>query len=221
MNEITPANDTQVLARPPEQQSRTELGQDDFLKLMITQFRNQDPFKPMDNGQFLGQLAQFSTVNGIGSLNDGFAGLAASLKSDQALQAANLVGRNVLAEADAAYIGPGGSVSGGVELDSSAGDVQIEITDATGQLVRRMDLGPQEAGLARFEWDGRDSEGDIVPSGPYRVAARVVNGNSVESVGTLLEATVESVTLGKLGEGMTLNLPGGGTLSLDQVRRII
>jgi flagellar basal-body rod modification protein FlgD len=221
MNEITPFQDAQLNAQPPAQQSRTELGQEDFLKLMITQFRNQDPFKPMDNGQFLGQLAQFSTVNGIGSLNEGFAGLASSLKSEQALQAANLVGRNVLAEADAAYIGPGGSVPGAVELESSAANVQIEITDATGQLVRRMDLGEQPAGLVRFEWDGRDSKGDIVPSGPYQVAARVARGNQVEGVATLLEATVESVTLGKAGEGMTLNLPGGGTLSLDQVRRII
>ena len=69
MNTLGPIEDFQNFAPPPEQKARDSLGQEDFLTLMITQFRNQDPFEPMDNGQFLGQLAQFSTVNGIDSLN--------------------------------------------------------------------------------------------------------------------------------------------------------
>ncbi|HEU4618215.1 MAG TPA: flagellar hook capping FlgD N-terminal domain-containing protein, partial [Gammaproteobacteria bacterium] len=46
-------------------QSPDKLGQADFLRLMITQLRNQDPFKPMESGEFLGQIAQFGTVSGI------------------------------------------------------------------------------------------------------------------------------------------------------------
>ncbi len=72
------------LAPPPEQRPRDDLGQEDFLTLMITQFRNQDPFEPMDNGEFLGQLAQFGTVNGIEQLNSSFAGLQGSIQSEQA-----------------------------------------------------------------------------------------------------------------------------------------
>lgn len=202
-------------------QGRGELAQQDFMKLMITQFRNQDPFKPMENGEFLGQLAQFSTVSGIDSLNGAFSGLSASLQSEQALQAASLVGHNVLALNDVAYLADGGSVDGGVELDTSAGSVQIEITDSNGELVRRLDIGNQPAGTARFTWDGRDENGDFAPSGHYLVTARAVRGSNVESVETLLESTIESVSLGQYGEGMTLNLPGGGTLPLSQVRQVI
>src|SRR6056297_990859 len=64
-----------------------ELGQEQFLKLMIAQFRNQDPMEPMSNGEFLSQLAQFGTVSGIGELQDSFSGLSESIHSDQALPA--------------------------------------------------------------------------------------------------------------------------------------
>jgi len=97
MPEISILQDAGLTAPPPEENSRTELGQQDFLELMITQFKNQDPFEPMDNGDFLGQLAQFSTVSGIESLNQGFAGLSESMQSDQILQAASLVGHTILA----------------------------------------------------------------------------------------------------------------------------
>lgn len=213
-----------TLGRQPgagQAQSRGQLAQDDFMTLMITQFRNQDPFKPMENGDFLGQLAQFSTVSGIDSLNGAFASLSASLQGEQALQAANLVGRKVLAARDVAFLGEGGSVAGAVGLDTSAGGVQIEITDRNGELVRRLDIGSQPSGLAHFAWDGRDENGELAASGHYLVTARAVRGNDVESVETLIETNIESVSLGQYGEGMTLNLPGGETMPLSDVRRII
>ncbi len=207
---------------PPVQddRERSELGQEDFMKLMIAQFRNQDPFQPMENGEFLGQLAQFGTVSGIDELNGAFAGLQASIQSDQALQAANLVGRRVLAETGSGWLADGGELSGSVELTASAGAVQVEIVDASGQLVRRLDLGQQNAGLAEFTWDGRDDSGASVPAGNYQVVARSLRGNQVESAPVLLESTIDSVTLGRGGAGLTLNLAGGGELSLASVRRI-
>ena len=218
---ISGFEDAALFAPPPQRASRSDLGQDDFLKLMITQFKNQDPFEPMDNGQFLGQLAQFSTVNGIESLNSAFAGLSSSMANEQALQAANLVGHNVLALTDVGYLADGDSIAGGVELGSTAGNVQIDITNRNGELVQRMNLGEQPAGLVRFAWDGRTSGGEQAPSDHYLVTARVVRGAQTESVATLLESRIESVTLGQFGQGMTLNLPGGDTLPLSLVRRII
>ncbi|NOX67807.1 MAG: flagellar hook assembly protein FlgD [Gammaproteobacteria bacterium] len=220
MNDIAPLDDSRLFAPPPPQESRTDLGQQDFLTLMITQFRNQDPFKPMENGEFLGQLAQFSTVSGISSLNEGFNGLSASLVNDQALQAANLVGRRVLASADVGYLADGGSISGAVQLGSSASSVQVEIADSSGELIRRIDLGAQPSGQVRFTWDGRDSRGDVVDSGDYSIVTRVSRGANVENAETLLEATIESVSLGRFGQGITLNLPGGAQLPLSQIRQI-
>lgn len=210
------------ISRPvPEAGGRSELGQEDFMTLMIAQFRNQDPMKPMENGEFLGQLAQFGTVSGIDELNGAFAGLRSSIQSEQALQAANLVGHTVLAESGTGYLAEGGRLAGAVELPASAANVQIEITDASGQLVRRLDMGQQDAGLARYAWDGRDASGDPVASGQYRVSARAVRGTQVESAAVLIESRIDSVTLGRGGAGLTLNLAGGEQLSLTAVRQII
>ncbi len=208
-------------APPPADPNRDQLGQADFLTLMIAQFRNQDPFEPMDNGDFLGQLAQFGTVNGIEDLNAAFSGLSDAIYSEQALQAANLVGHKVLARIDMAYLEDGGVLTGAIELASSASNVQIDITDASGQLVRTLDLGEQSAGLVRFEWDALTDKQEPVADGFYRVTARVIHGSQTEGAEVLLQATVDSVTLGRAGQGLILNLPGGGELSLNQVHRIL
>ena len=220
MTTTSPIDDAQLFAPPPQAKRSTELGQEDFLTLMITQFQNQDPFEPMDNGEFLGQLAQFSTVNGIDSLNSAFAGLSGALQDEQALQAANLVGRSVLAISERGYVGQGSGIEGAVELAGAASDVQVDIVNRNGELVKTISLGEQQAGLARFSWDGTDASGDRAPAGEYELRARVVRGANVESAQTLIRADVESVTLGQFGAGMTLNLQGGGTLALNQIYQI-
>jgi len=221
MNEISTFENTGVLAPPPQQARRDELGQEDFLALMVTQFKNQDPFEPMENGDFLGQLAQFGTVNGIEQLNSSFAALQTSIQSEQALQAANLVGHDVLAKNDIGFLASGGSISGAVELGSSASNVQVDVVDVSGQLVRRIDLGVQESGLTEFTWDGRNNDGELLGQGHYRLSARVSRGPNVEQVPTLLQSNIESVNLGGVGQGLTLNMTGGDVLSLSQIRRIL
>ena len=221
MNTLGPIDSFQNFAPPPEKEARDSLGQEDFLTLMISQFQNQDPFEPMDNGEFLGQLAQFSTVNGISSLNSAFEGLAGSMQDNQALQAAGLVGRSVLAVTDVGTLNDGAPLKGGLELESSAANVQVDITNRSGELVQRLDLGQQPAGLVRFAWDGVDSSGQRADSGLYQVTARVIRGTEIESAPTVIEAEIQSVTLGQFGGGMTLNLAGGQEMPLGQVYQII
>jgi len=221
MNTLGPIDSFQNFAPPPEKEARDSLGQEDFLTLMISQFQNQDPFEPMDNGEFLGQLAQFSTVNGISSLNSAFEGLAGSMQDNQALQAAGLVGRSVLAVTDVGTLNDGAPLKGGLELESSAANVQVDITNRSGELVQRLNLGQQPAGLVRFAWDGVDSSGQRADSGLYQVTARVIRGTEIESAPTVIEAEIQSVTLGQFGGGMTLNLAGGQEMPLGQVYQII
>ena len=218
---IAPIDDFQSFAPRPQQSPKNDLGQEDFLTLMITQFQNQDPFEPMDNGEFLGQLAQFSTVSGIESLNNSFTGLAGSMQDNQALQAAGLVGHSVLAVTDTGHLGESGPLKGALEIESSASNVQIDITDETGVLVQRLNLGQQPPGLVRFSWDGIDSEGNRADTGLYQVSARVIRGSNTESAVTVIEAEIESVTLGQFGGGMSLNLAGGQQMPLSRVYQII
>jgi len=221
MNTLGPIDDFQGYAPPPQPASRGELGQEDFLTLMITQFQNQDPFEPMDNGEFLGQLAQFSTVSGIETLNNSFSGLAGSVQDNQALQAAGLVGHSVLAVTNIGHLDDTGFLNGAIELESSASDIQIDITDSSGELVQRLSLGQHASGLVKFSWDGTTSTGQRADSGHYQVSARVIRGTNTESAATVIEANIESVTLGQLGGAMSLNLAGGQSIPLAQIYQII
>jgi flagellar basal-body rod modification protein FlgD len=195
-----------------------QLGQQDFLNLMITQLKNQDPFKPLDSGQFLGQLAQFGTVSGLASLQQSFNSLASSLTSNQALQAAGLVGRSALAAASSMTVGAGQSVDGAVDLPSATGGVLIQVSDAYGQPVRTIQLGAQPSGLASFSWDGKDGSGAPVPAGTYSFQAAFEAGTTSQAANTLLTAPVDSVLLDS--SGFQVQLRGIGELPFSSVREI-
>lgn len=194
------------------------LGQADFLKLMTTQLQNQDPLKPLESNEFLGQIAQFSTVSGIQGLQDSFTALSSSLTSSQSLQASGLVGRGVLYPSDIGYLDGEAGLSGGVELDS-AGALVVEIVDASGQVVRRMDYGTQPAGTSYFNWDGKDASGEPLPSGSYAMRATINRGGATEAAPTLAAGLVQSVSFG--ANGLSLNLAGLGAIPFNDVRQII
>ncbi|MCC6201965.1 MAG: flagellar hook assembly protein FlgD [Gammaproteobacteria bacterium] len=199
-----------------------ELGQDEFFKLMITQLKNQDPMKPMENGEFLAQIAQFSTVNGITSLQQSFATLASSLQSGQALQASTMVGRSVLLASDRVQLGSDAAASGAVELDREATEVTVTISDATGQVVKRLNLGAHAAGSVPFTWAGVDEFGASVPQGDYRVSAQASYGvGAPQALTTLARVKVESVTIPGAGQTPILNLAGQQQVPLSDVRQVM
>lgn len=222
MAAISSATDTTFsdlgLAVKQTPKAKQELGQEDFLKLMTTQLRYQDPFKPMDNGEFLGQMAQFSTVSGIQGLQQSFTTLAASLQSNQALQSAGLVGRNVLVPGTSAPLVSGGNVMGAADLPGS-GKVKIVVSNDAGQVVRQMDLGAQSAGLATFNWDGLSDLGVAQPPGNYHFKALLDNGGEQQSVDTLVTGKVNSVAIGN--DGLTLDLQGMEPVAFSQIRQIL
>lgn len=203
----TPANDP------------TDLGLTTFLKLMVTQLNNQDPFKPMENGDFLGQIAQFGSVTGLEKLNQNFESLAASITSGQALQAGGLVGREVLVPVEAGYLVPGQPIRGRVEIDQNSPQVKARITDIAGQLVRELPLGPATPGSLDFSWDGLDEVGGYAPPGIYNVNIEAVYGDETVDMQTQLFSRVESVNLSDRN-GLTLNLQGLGPVAFNNVKQV-
>ncbi len=204
-----------------KQKSTNELGQTDFLDLMLTQLQNQDPLNPQDSGDFLAQLAQFGTVNGISELQNSFSVLSDQLQSGQALQASTLVGRSVLVDGDTGQLTQGSQFKGAVNVDSSVDNLLINITDATGQQVQQLNLGLQSSGVKNFIWDGKDSNGNVLPSGVYQISAIGQVGGEEFSLSTLINAKVESVTLGGNGSEPLLNLGTAGLVSISQVNEVM
>lgn len=157
-----------------------ELGQEDFLKLLVAQMKNQDPSSPADNGEFLSQIAQFSMVSGIDELGVSFDGIASSMYSTQAMQAASLVGREVLTESSSAFLTPGYPIDGLMHFTEAADAVTLTITDSAGRLVESAEIGVTEEGSQIFSWPGLDAEGNQLPAGEYSFSVTAfVNGEAM------------------------------------------
>jgi flagellar basal-body rod modification protein FlgD len=208
------------LMRDASMTKNKEMGQKDFLTLMVAQLKNQDPLEPSDNAEFLGQMAQFSTLDGINGMKESFDGFASSMTSGQALQASSLVGRKVLVSSDTAQLVPGQTLSGNVAVTEAVSALSVSIVDSSGKLVKTQSLGPHPAGDALFEWDGLDDKGIAAAPGNYIIRAEGQSNGKSQTFGTGVFANVDSVTLGKDMAGVQLNVRGVGTLALNQIKQI-
>lgn len=202
-------------------QKKNSLGQDEFLKLMTTQLQNQDPMAPMDNGEFLGQIAQFGTVSGINDLLSSFNSLSTSLQSSQALQASSLIGRNVLVENDEVYLGSQGMAGGAVDLGASASDVAVNFYNFNGELMGRVELGELPPGKTAFAWDGTTISGLQAAPGRYQIEVEVTRGGETEMVNPLVATSIVSLTLGGIGEEMQVELDHLGQVDFSQINQIL
>ncbi len=196
---------------------KSDLGQADFLRLMTEQLKNQDPLKPLDGTQMLGQLAQFSTVQGINGMQDALGAVANVMESDQTLRAASLVGHDALVDTDTVQLQAGTGMNGEV-VATSAGTITIEIVDSAGQVVDRMPVEAAGAGNVAWSWDGRNADGAIAPAGTYKIRAVAGSGASSQALSTRVAAHVDSVSIE--ASGLVLNLAGIGPQPLSSVRRI-
>ncbi|WP_163834087.1 flagellar hook assembly protein FlgD [Spartinivicinus ruber] len=208
------------LQQPKSSNANTELGKNQFLELMITQMKHQDPLNPQKNEEFVAQLAQFSSVEGLENLNQTVESMANAFNSSQALQASALVGRKVLVATSSTELEAGGKVAGLVEVPQPVNNLFVDIYNSSGQQVRQVNLGRQPAGEIDITWDGKDNSNQSLPAGKYGFNAyTMVEGKQVP-LNTLLGANVNSVTLGGLNN-VLLNVEGvSGQVKLSEVKRI-
>ncbi|MFV1983674.1 MAG: flagellar hook assembly protein FlgD [Thiohalomonadales bacterium] len=228
-----PTNESLGLTKTQNAHEKPRLGQEDFMKLMTAQMNHQDPMKPMENGEFITQMAQFSQVSGMNDIKNSFETLATSLQSNQALQASSLVGRSVLVPGNNVILPEGGKVTAAINLPQATGDLRVNILNSSGELVHSLSLGPQKAGTTNINWDGviskqvKDDKGVVqtitakAPPGQYTLQAGFMINGKAQAAETLVADAVESVSLGKPGEPIVLNLTNSGMVKLPDVKQIL
>ncbi|WP_031404984.1 flagellar hook assembly protein FlgD [Thiomonas sp. FB-Cd] len=193
-----------------------------FYNLLVTQLTNQDPLNPMSNSDLSAQLAQFSTASGVQSMQQSMAALTAQMAQSQGLQAANLVGQNVVFDNNSVSLGASGGTAGGFTLASAAQNVQVQIQNTAGQVIQTLKLGGLPTGVQTFNWNGTDSTGKPAPVGNYTFSVQAMDsgGQSVAAIpfGT---GTVQSVYL-NASTGPSLQIQGqSGTIPLSSIQGVM
>jgi len=197
-----------------------ELDKNAFLRLMVTQLNNQDPLNPQENGDFIAQLAQFSSVEGIENLNKSFSSLATSMQSSQALQASALVGRSVHVKSDTSYLAENDVITGTIKLESSTSNLVLNVSNRAGELVDQIELGTQRQGDIKFVWNGVNQDGIRLNPGQYKFEAAAIVGGASQQMDLALSANVDSVSI-RADRSVVLNLAGIGPVPLLDVEEIL
>lgn len=217
-NALSSASSASGGSKPSTAQPTAADQEDRFLKLLVAQMKSQDPLNPLDNAQVTTQMAQISTVSGVDKLNASIGKLSQSLLSAQSLQSAGVIGHQVLAAGATLALGATGG-SGAVELAQAADRVQVTITTPGGAIVRRLELGGQDAGIVNFQWDGMTDSGGRAPAGNYQIQVAAASAGQSVPVTALTAGKVTSVTLS--GSDVQLNLDNGSRLPVGDVQRIL
>lgn len=187
------------------------LGKDDFLKLLVTQLRSQDPLQPVTNEAFVAQLAQFSSLEQMQSINQN---LTDSLQSSYLLNATinnslatTMIGSQVKAATNEFALTQPGGIDCGAEIENPSRKLSFKIFNEKNELVKTISLDHPALGSNKIHWDGRNEQGAEVSSGAYRfeVTAEAFDG-STSHPASFLSGTVTGV---RYRNGSAIMLLGG------------
>lgn len=201
--------------------------QDKFMKLLVTQLKNQDPLNPMDNAAMTSQLAQLSTVTGINKVNATLESLRSDVANTQSATAISMIGKGVLVEGKGITLSTttdedGKSTSSsvfGIELASDSQAVAIEIKNAAGKTVRTMSMTNAEAGTYPITWDGlMDDKATTAPAGNYTFTVSATTAGSKLTATPLQLAAVASVSTGASGVKLNTSL---GHFSMSEIKEVL
>ena len=202
----------------PKPASKDNLGQSDFLKLMTTQLQNQDPFAPMENAEFIAQMAQFSTVTGITEMGASLKGIAEQLGEFRIATAANLLGSSVMIPGNYARPDENGEIHGMLDLPSASGATSLTFSNAAGDLLHTMQLGAQPSGLVGFEWS--DVPQSVLDSGEaVRIEAFADMGKGMESLTPSIFAEILAASTGDAVNGVMLDVRDYGEVRAADVKK--
>lgn len=207
---------TQTGASAASAASRTALGKDEFMTLLVTQLRHQNPLNPLEPQEFAAQLASFTSVEQLTQLNDGLSLQTQSIElgtmMTKATFSAALVGRRILATGNQVAIPESGAGRIIVEVGGAGGNATLRIRDSSGALVATRDLGAVDTGRQTIALPSD------LPAGTYTYEIEVKGEDGLaQAVQTYSEGTVEGVAF---RDGMILLRIDDAEISLEDVVEI-
>lgn len=198
----------------------SSLGQDAFLQLLVTQLQYQDPLNPMDDKEFVAELAQFSSLEQLTEINTGIGNLTTQGTQQQLLGAVNFIGKTIEATGNAVSLTDGTATPVTFTLPSDAETCLVNVLDTSGQVVRTVDLGATSAGKVEFTWDGKDYNGNVMTDGQYQVAMTATGADGATMKTT---STMTGTVTGISQENGTyyLNIGNGRNVAFTDITNVV
>jgi flagellar basal-body rod modification protein FlgD len=197
-----------------------DMGKQDFLTLFTAQLQNQNPLEPVKNEAFVAQLAQFSQLEALTNMQTSLDTFVSSMSGERMLNSASLIGKKVAITDALTPLAQGGTIDASIDLPEGAAGLQVNVLDAKGNVVKEIIAGPQMPGSMALQWDGKNTAGQSATPGLYSLSAQaVINGKTVAvPVNTL--ATVKSIVTNPSDGSVSVEVDGGKTLLLSDVKRV-
>lgn len=208
------------LAASNEPTHKSSLGQDDFLKLLLTQMQNQDPANPMEDKEYMAQMAQFSSLEQLTKVNTSLENMIGGQAQEQMVSAVNFIGKEVKAEGYNLSRSDGKISKVFYGLGEPVASAFINIYDQDKNLIRTEQLGEKGKGTYEYEWDGKDWSGKEAKDGVYNIAmaAEDVNGQPV-----MIKTEVSGEVTGVVSENgqQFLHLKDGRYLNFLNIKEVV
>ena len=200
--------------------STSGLGMDAFLQLLVTQLQYQDPLDPMDDKEFVAELAQFSSLEQLTEINSGIEGLTSLGQEQQMIGAVNFIGKTIEASGTAVSLEDGEATAVTFSLPEDASTCLVNILDSAGSIVRTVDLGGTAAGDVEFTWDGKDYDGNVQDDGQYQVSVTATNADGeVMKVSTTMTGLVEGIQ--QVSGSYYLDIGGGRYVAFTDITNVV
>ncbi len=222
---ITQANN-EFNAVVGKQNGGANLDKNAFMLLLVTQFKYQDPLNPMDDKEFVSQMAQFSSLEQLINLNTSMGSLTTATNNDQMINATSYIGKEVTVSGNSI-----GKVTDTTAKTTSITKFRyapndtvasgtITVRDADNNVIYTETVGPKAAGTTyEFNWSGKDMSGAVAADGVYTVNLALLNANG-EAV--ISDQVVDAKVTGVVNNNSTvyLGLDGGQLMELSKVRQV-
>lgn len=205
----------------PLGKAQNKLSEEDFMTLLLTQMKSQDPMKPFDASTMMQQISQLTGLSATQKLAESVEALKSNSGVSQVLSASQVVGKNVQLATDTLNLDESKEAKGGVLVPRGVEKLEVSIFDSEGNKVRTLNLDAPGEGVLDFSWDGKSDDGKELEPGFYSMSAKANLSGQDILLPTAGQYKVNSVALDRSSGKVILNVDGLGGVSMDDVIKIL
>lgn len=198
-----------------------QLTQENFMKLLLTQLKMQNPLSPFDASTMMQQMSQLTGLSATTQLAQSVDVLKNNMGTSQVLEASQVVGKEVQVVSSSLQLKENAGARGSVLVPNGVNTVEVNITDNNGKVLKTLNLNAAGEGVMDFTWDGLDNEGKPVNPGFYTFSASSNVGDKPVKLATAATVKVNSVALDRANGSVIVNVDGLGGVPMANVIKIL